>query len=73
MPIYTFYPTRSDGVALSFSAIALADDPEAFRQAELVAREHPSCCEVIVWEGERRLESLRAPTPARELAWPDIG
>ena len=59
MSIFTFYPAQADGASLSFTAVSLPDDTSALAWAKVVAKEHPSCSEVVIWEGERLLGSLR--------------
>lgn len=53
MPIYSFYPTRSDGSSLSFELIDFESDAEALRHGRDVCLEHQSCDYVVVWSGDR--------------------
>lgn len=61
MPIYTFYPCRSDGSSTTFEAFELDGDDAARDRAALLVEQHPSCAFVTVWRGDR--EVLPAPDP----------
>jgi hypothetical protein len=63
MPIYTFYPCRSDGSSTTFEAFELDGDDAAQARAALLLEQHPSCAFVTVWLGDR--EVLAAPDPVR--------
>ena len=53
MPLYTFYPTRPDGLAPSFEATDCASDAIAVTRAIEVLVEHPGASHVVVWQGQR--------------------
>lgn len=59
MAIYTFFPRKSDGSALTFEAIELADDQAAMDHCRWVLSEHLSATEVVVWDGDRRVHGAR--------------
>ena len=58
MPLFTFYPCRSDGSATAFETFEEASVTAALARAERVLREHPSAVEVEVWQGERRIGAV---------------
>lgn len=65
MPLFTFYPTRSDGSSPSFETVECPDDAAALVRARRVLVEHESSVEVIVWLGERRVGAVqRTASPA---------
>lgn len=64
MPMYTFYPSRSDGSPISFEAFELPDDREAAARAELVLRQHSSCSLVTAWRDEKIVVRLTAAEDA---------
>jgi hypothetical protein len=49
MPTYLFYPSRRDGVSLTFIAEAAQDDVGALDLASEIAAAH-DCVAVFVWE-----------------------
>jgi len=55
MPLFTFYPCRSDGSSTAFETFEEDGDAPALARAERVLSEHPSAVEVVVWQGERRV------------------
>jgi hypothetical protein len=55
MPLYTFYPCRSDGTSDTFTTLELADDAEAFIRALHLLDQHPSAGTVVAWQGERKV------------------
>jgi hypothetical protein len=58
MPIYTFYPCRTDGSSPTFEAFDLFGDDEALARAGLLLAEHPTCAFVTVWQGDREVLTL---------------
>lgn len=65
MPLFTFYPRRSDGSATVFETFECMDDTAALRRAQGVLSDHQSSVEVVVWQGERRVGLIqRAASPA---------
>jgi hypothetical protein len=61
MNLYTFYPTRPDGLAPTMSMIELENDAAAFMEAVQLLEEHASAESIVVWQGPRRvLACLRA-------------
>lgn len=58
MPIYTFYPCRTDGSSPTFEAFDLGGDDEALTRANLMLDEHDSCAFVTVWQGDREVLTL---------------
>jgi hypothetical protein len=58
MPLFTFYPCRSDGSSTSIETFVEAHDTAALARAEHVLREHPSAVQVVVWQGERRIGAV---------------
>jgi hypothetical protein len=60
MPIYTFYPCRTDGSSTTFEAFELDGDAEALDRAGLLLRQHPSCDFVTVWHGDRKVLGIPA-------------
>jgi hypothetical protein len=65
MPLFTFYPCRSDGMAVAFETFELAGDDAALARAERVLADHASAVQVVVWQGERRVGAVaRDPQPA---------
>jgi hypothetical protein len=71
VPIYTFYPRMSDGSALTFDAVELADDQAAIDHCSLVLSEHMSATEVVVWDGDRRVYGVGRGVPARSMTMRD--
>jgi len=51
--LYTFYPCKADGAAVSFETFHLPDDDAARTRAALVLDQHESCACVTVWCGDR--------------------
>jgi len=65
MPLFTFYPCRSDGGSSAFETIECPDDDTALSRASRVLDDHLSAVEVVVWHGERRVGALsRTPSMA---------
>lgn len=60
MPMYTFYPCRSDGSSSTFEALELDTDIQAKDHAPRLLRQHPTCAFVTVWRGDRE---VLAPPP----------
>jgi len=58
MPLFTFYPCRSDGSSSAFETIECSDDAEARVRARRVLDDHRSAVEVIIWQGERQVGAL---------------
>lgn len=58
MPLYTFYPRRSDGSSTAFEALELPDDAEALQRARRVLDDHLSAADVAVWQGERHVGAV---------------
>lgn len=58
MPLFTFYPCRSDGSSTAFETFERPDDAGALALAHRVLAEHGSSVEVVVWQGERRVGSV---------------
>lgn len=58
MPLFTFYPCRSDGSSTAFETFELRDDAMALVQARRVLAEHSSAVEVIIWQGERQVGAV---------------
>ena len=55
MQIYTFYPTRSDGIATTFSSESCENDTQALLAAVQLLEEHDSAASVVIWQGSRRV------------------
>lgn len=69
MPLYTIYPTKSDGVAATFEAMTCQTDSIAVAEALLLLDQHPSASHVVVWQGRRRVISCaRTAQPDPQLA-----
>lgn len=65
MPLFTFYPCRSDGSSAAFESIECRDDDAARARARRVLDDHLSAVEVVIWQGERRVGALsRVADPA---------
>lgn len=58
MPLFTFYPRRTDGSATAFEALELADDQAALSRARQVLEDHRSAADVAVWQGERQVGAV---------------
>lgn len=58
MPIYTFYPCRSDGSSPTFEAFDLLGDEDVLARARHLLDEHPTCAFVTVWQGDREVLTL---------------
>lgn len=58
MPLFTFYPYRSDGPSSAIETHEHADDRDALRRARRVLDDHASAVEVVVWHGERRVGAV---------------
>ena len=69
MPIYTFYPCRTDGSSPTFEAFDLAGDDEVLGRANLMLDEHDSCAFVTVWQGDREAMSRAATLHAHQFSW----
>lgn len=63
MPIYTFYPCRTDGSSPTFEAFDLSGDDEALERARRLLDEH-ECAFVTVWQGDRQVLTLPRPAAA---------
>lgn len=59
MPIYTLYPYRADGSALTFLALDVADVTAASAPARRLLQEHASADCVEVWCDESLVLTLR--------------
>jgi hypothetical protein len=59
MPVYTFYPHRPDGSAVTFEAHELACDRTAIDRAHEVLKNYESSVVVAVWDGERHVGERR--------------
>jgi hypothetical protein len=55
MPIYIFYPNKSDGVSVTFEAHELAGDDIAINRAADILAQYESSHSVAIWEGERQV------------------
>lgn len=65
MPLFTFYPCRSDGSSPAFESVECSDEAAALRRARRVLAEHASAIEVVIWQGERCIGAVhRAASPA---------
>lgn len=62
MPLFTFYPFRSDGSSTAFETFELPDDDRALARARQVLREHASSVEVVIWQGERKVGAVARTT-----------
>lgn len=60
--IYTFYCCKADGSATTFEAHELADDDLARDRASVLARLHPSCAYVAVYDADRLVLAGAQPT-----------
>lgn len=58
MPLFSFYPCRSDGGSTAFETIECRDDEDALSRAPRVLDEHDSAVEVVIWQGDRRVGAL---------------
>ena len=69
MPLYTIYPTKSDGVAATFEAMNCPTDHVAAAEALLLLERHPNASHVVVWQGRRRvITCARVEGPDPQLA-----
>jgi len=68
MPLYTFYPTRPDGLAPSFEAIDCASDAVAVTHAIEVLGEHTAASHVVVWQGQRCVMTFPRGAPLKRRA-----
>ena len=69
MGLYTFYPTRHDGVSALFTDAECVDDGHALLEAVRLLEEHRSAERVVIWCGPRRvLTCLRVDEPNPRLA-----
>lgn len=66
MPLYIFYPRKSDACSLGFEAVELLNDTEANTHALQVLEEHITASFVAVWCGDRKV--LTRPRIAAELS-----
>ena len=65
MPLFTFYPWRSDGSSAAFEVLECDDDLAALEAARRVLGDHRSSIEVVIWQGERRVGAVsRVSDPA---------
>jgi hypothetical protein len=65
VPLFTFYPCRSDGSSVAFETLDCPNDLEALVRARRVLDEHMSAVEVVIWQGERHVGALsRVADPA---------
>lgn len=67
MQLYTFYPCKADGVSETFVVFDLADDSDALIHALHVLDQHPTCSQVVVWAGERKVLTRNRVHPALTL------
>ena len=65
MPIYTFYFCKADGSATTFEAHLLDGDDAARTYAEVLARQHPSCAYVALFEADREVPAPPGAQPAK--------
>ncbi len=65
MALYTFYPTRPDGLAPSFEAVECASDAVAVTHAIEVLGEHAAASHVVVWQGHRCVMTFPRGTPLK--------
>jgi hypothetical protein len=63
VPLYTFYPLRSDGSSLTFETYDLIDDGAALLRAHKVKEDHPSCVRVAIWCGARKVARQEFANP----------
>lgn len=59
MPLFSFYPTRDDGVSLTFETADLADKASALTFANRLLEAHDSAAEVVVFADWEEGEALR--------------
>lgn len=65
MPLFSFYPYRSDGSSTAFEVRDCVDDAGALLAAQRVLQDHGSSVEVVIWQGERRVGAVsRVADPA---------
>lgn len=65
MPLYSFYPCRSDGSSAAFETIECRDEAHALVRARRVLDEHLSAVEVVIWHGELKVGAVgRVADPA---------
>lgn len=64
MPLYTFYPTRADGLSSSFECCELENDRDAELQALQVLDTHDSAVSVVTYCGGRKVLTRRRMDPA---------
>jgi hypothetical protein len=67
MPLFTFYPTHTDGSASMFEAHYLPNEAAAARMAHLVLEQHSSGDHVVVWCDDR-LVFTRGRSRGRHLS-----
>jgi hypothetical protein len=53
MPIFLFYPCKTDGSSETFVTQQLQSDAQAADWAAKVILDHPRCASVAVWQGDR--------------------
>lgn len=58
MPLFTFYPCRSDGSSPAFESLECRDDEDALLRARRVLDDHLSAVEVVIWQGERQVGAV---------------
>ena len=57
MPLYTFLPSRSDGVATTIAIIELNSDADAILEAVQLLEDHGSAQSVEIWQASRRVRA----------------
>ena len=62
--LYTLYAFKSDGAALTFEMVEMADDTQASARAERMLTEHVNCAHVEVWETNRQVMTKARPAEA---------
>lgn len=55
MPMFTFYPTRADGLSATFETHELTGDDAALAFASVVLDRHESASSVVVYCGPRKV------------------
>jgi hypothetical protein len=58
--LYTFYPRKAGGSALSLESHDDADDAAALRRARAILEQHRSAAQVSVWLGDRLVGEIRS-------------
>lgn len=67
MPIYAFYPYRSDGAGLTFEAIELGSHLEAAGRADFLLARHPSAASIEVWCDDELVTTVERGVPRQDL------